>query len=327
MNTKISIVMPTYNRAYIIGEALESALRQSYCDYEIIVVDDGSTDNTAEVVRSLRSEKIRYVRHDENRGYSTACNTGISAAAETLVAFLDSDDLWKPEFLERQVDFLSMYPGVDAVFCDVEIEEPSVVIPSLIALMRRFPKLLRESPNGIDYLLGSRQLYLCLLEEIPIKPSALLVKRKVFDSAGLFDPSWPSGTDWDLFLRFSQCCTFGYINEPLVIQRRESDATHQKFREQDKLFLLEVFLREKAKLGKDPEALAAVNRGISNHCSNLAHLYLHCGRRKESVSLYFKGFRETGETMMLLRAASIFMPLGLRDMLRRVVRKTLPHPM
>ena len=98
---KVSVLIPTYNRAYIISDALDSVLKQTYRDFEIIIVDDGSSDGTRDVVEGFRSEKIRYLRHALNRGCSAAYNTGISAAEGELVAFLDSDDIWKGDYLER----------------------------------------------------------------------------------------------------------------------------------------------------------------------------------------------------------------------------------
>jgi glycosyltransferase involved in cell wall biosynthesis len=328
---KVSVVVPTFNRAYIIRDALASALEQSYTDFEILVVDDGSSDNTREIVEELKSQKIRYIRHDRNRGCSAAYNTGIAAATGQLVAFLDSDDVWKSDYLEKLVRFLVRHPEADVVFCDIEIHGDSTSVPSTSALMKSFSRLLQANPGANEYIFTARQMYVCLLEEVPIKPSAVVVKREMFEKAGIFDEARPRGgedtplvpfTDWELFLRLSYSACFGYINLPLAIQRRTPDAVHQKFRMQDKLFLLERFLKEKAKLGNDPEALLAVNRGISGHCSNLAWEYLHSGQRKKSLAVYLQGFRETGEPLMLIRAASALVPIGVRDIVKRAVRRT-----
>jgi glycosyltransferase involved in cell wall biosynthesis len=317
---KVSVLIATYNRSYIIRDALESALAQTYRDFEIVIADDGSTDNTAEIVKSLNTDKIRYVRHESNRGCSAACNTAIASASGELLAFLDSDDLWKPEYLERQVRFLDEHPEVDLVFSDMELQEKSATFPSLMGLMQCFPRMLEGKPRHEEYTFSGREMYICLLEEVPVKPTATVARRELFQKGGGFNETWPSGTDWDLFLRFSKLTDFGYINLPLVIQRRTPDATHQKFREQDKLFLLSTFLQEKAKLGKDREALEAVNRGISSHCLILAGLYLDAGQRKKSFSVYVQGFKETGQPLMLLRAASTSLPTNLRSSLRRVFR-------
>jgi glycosyltransferase involved in cell wall biosynthesis len=103
----VSVVIPTYNRASLLGRAIKSVLEQTYQDFEIIVVDDASTDNTEEVVRNLRDRRIRYLRHEKNRGGSAARNTGIRAAWGQYIAFQDSDDEWLPEKLKKQMEVLA----------------------------------------------------------------------------------------------------------------------------------------------------------------------------------------------------------------------------
>jgi glycosyltransferase involved in cell wall biosynthesis len=316
---KVSVVIPTYNRAHALHDALESVLSQTYRDFELLVVDDGSTDHTGELVASLPRDKIRHFRHERNRGCSAAYNTGISAASGQLVAFLDSDDYWKPDYLERELGLMSRHPEVDAVFCDTEIHAKSI-IPSLIGLLKVFPKLL-ESNNGVgDYVFTGRQIYLCLLEEVPIKPSAFLVKREIFERAGMFDEAWPSGTDWDLFLRISRSACFGYTHQPLVVQRWSPDSTFLMHFEQDQQFLLNVLTKEKRRLRNDPEALQAVNRGIARHCSNLGYLYWESRRKQMSMAAYWRGFIETREPLMLAKAASVFLPGRIRALAKRAVR-------
>lgn len=319
MSTKVSVLIPTYNRAYIIHEALESALCQTYRDLEVLVIDDGSSDNTQEIVQSLHEPRIRYLRHDYNRGCSAAYNTGIAAATGQLVAFLDSDDIWEPEYVESQVAFFSRHVNADVVFTDTVIREAAATIPSLIGLMRAFPRLLKTHPGGEDYVLSHHEIHRCLLEEVPIKPSACVVRRAVFDRAGGFDEACPSGTDWDLFLRFSHFACFGYLARPLVIQRRTLDATHQKFREEDKLFLIRVLAREKEQLQHDPEGLLAVNRGIALHYNSLAWTYLERGEGARALSVYLRGFLETRRPMLLRKLASGVMRIVARNFRRTTV--------
>jgi glycosyltransferase involved in cell wall biosynthesis len=317
---KVSVIIRAYNRGYIIREAIESALGQGYRNSELIIVDDGSTDDTREVVESIGSDRIRYLRHTRNRGVGAACNTGISAATGEAVAFLDSDDLWKPYTLERQIDFLSEHPGVGAVFSDVQIVDGDSVVPSLIALMRAFPKLLQPKSEKNEYVFSGRQMYLCLLEEVPIKPSALVLRRDIISRLGLFDEECRSGEDWEFLLRLSRATQFGYIDLPLAVQRRTRDATHLRYKIEDKSFLLNVFLRQKALLRNDSEALHIVNRGIYSHCNNLASNYLLLGKRREAISTYLLGFRETRRPGLLLRSAFAIMPSGTRRSLHRIIR-------
>lgn len=301
---KISVIIPTYNRGYIIGEAIASVLSQSYADFEVLVVDDGSTDETQEVVQTLTEGRVRYLRCERNDGCSAAYNVGISAATGQLIAFLDSDDIWKTDYLDRQVSFLTRHTEVDVVFSDTEIREERTTIPSLIGLMTAFSSLLDAHPQAEEFVFTARQMYVCLLEEVPIKPSACVIRRKVLEKAGGFDTAWPSGTDWDLFLRLSRFASFGYINQQLVVQRRTGDATHQKFLTQDKRFLLQVFAKEKDGLRNDKEALAAVNRGMARHFNSLGWAYLEREEGKKALRVYFEGLVETFDPMLLKKIMS-----------------------
>jgi glycosyltransferase involved in cell wall biosynthesis len=99
----VSVIIPTYNRAHLIGRAIQSVLKQTYQDFEVIVVDDGSIDNTEEVVKKIQENRVYYYKHDKNKGGSAARNTGISLAKGEYIAFQDSDDEWLPEKLEKQI--------------------------------------------------------------------------------------------------------------------------------------------------------------------------------------------------------------------------------
>jgi hypothetical protein len=210
---------------------------------------------------------------------------------------------------------------VDAVFSDIEIMEDSGRIPSLIALMKNFSKLLAKDRKQQEYVFSARQLYLCLLEEVPIKPSVLLVKREVFHKVGLFDPNALGCEDWEFLLRLASVSCFGYVDTSLAIQRRTPDAIHRKYWRQDRAFLISRFRQEKVTLKGDQEAIAAVNRGISLHCSNLARSYFESGLKTKSLTVYLLGFKETSELILLLRAAATMLPMRVHTLLKRVVRR------
>src|SRR4030042_7025637 len=113
----VSVIIPTFNREHIIAQSLESVLWQSFSDYEIIVVDDGSTDNTGEFLRKHYGDKIRYIAKSQNGGLSAARNAGIELSRGTYIAILDDDDLWLPDKLGLQVDLLEKNLGVSLVYC------------------------------------------------------------------------------------------------------------------------------------------------------------------------------------------------------------------
>jgi glycosyltransferase involved in cell wall biosynthesis len=317
---KVSIIIRTYNREYIIGEAIQSALSQTYGNFEIIVVDDGSSDGTAKTVERFRSDKIRYIRHDKNRGVSAAGNTGIRAAKGDVIAHLDSDDLWKPEMLASLVGVLQRHQEVGAVFCDVEVIRGNSV-SSIISSMHAFPRLLAGHAN-LDsdvFVFSSREMYLCLLEEVPIKPTGVLIRRNVLDELSGYDESWCSGEDWELYLRISKRHGFGYVNRRLATMRVLKDSTLSKFQEEDKSSLLQLAVSEKKGLRLDREALLAANRAISRHSKDLGWIYLHSGRRMKSISTYARGFAETGDVPLIVRAGLALMPLSLTAGLKKVL--------
>src|SRR5712692_4293853 len=119
----VSVVIPVYNGERYLAEAISSVLDQTYKNFELIVVDDGSTDQSAAVVRSFTDDRIRYL-YQSNGGASKARNLGVAASRGTVIAFLDSDDVWLPHKLERQIDCLASHKDVGAVYCWYEVLEP-----------------------------------------------------------------------------------------------------------------------------------------------------------------------------------------------------------
>lgn len=187
----VSIIIPTYNRARLVGRAIQSALDQTYQDFEVIVIDDGSTDNTEEIVKSINDPRIRYVRHSENRGGSAARNTGIKVAHGEYIAFLDSDDEWLPEKLQHQLKILReadeevglVYSGFVRVYPDGKVKGH------------------RDVAKGIS--IGF--------------PSRWLVKSKVLESIEGFDETLPALTDTEISIRIRQ--KYAVLYDPSIMMR------------------------------------------------------------------------------------------------------------
>ncbi|HVB56065.1 MAG TPA: glycosyltransferase family 2 protein [Candidatus Acidoferrales bacterium] len=301
---KVSVIMPAYNRGYIIAEALGSIFAQTFPDFELIVIDDGSTDGTARALARLDDTRLRYVRHNVNRGYSCACNTGFREAQGEYVALLDSDDLWKPEKLAKDVEFLERHPEVDAVFTDLEKQDGS----------RRVPSFMRESPCMVALLSAKhwpmevsftqREMYLCLLQEIPVKPTAFVIRHTALNALGsFFDESWPAGfSDWEFLLRFSKRFRFGYIDKPLAVLRVQSDATHRLRAVADKTSVLKM-LRAEATAAPDSEVRRAANAGYRDTVRHLSWEYLRRGQRLNAATALARGFLNSGDLGLLSRAA------------------------
>src|ERR1043166_827555 len=172
----VSVVIPTYNRAHTVRDAVRSVLAQRYRDLELIVVDDGSTDDTAARLAAVSDPRLRVIM-GRHAGVSAARNLGVSKASGNLISFLDSDDLWHPDKLTAEVAFLERHPEVHAVFTDLEKRHGEQVFPSFMRETAVFSRRLAHAsyPDGV--VLEAREMRLCLLEEVPIKPSALTLRR------------------------------------------------------------------------------------------------------------------------------------------------------
>ena len=199
-NPAVSVIIPTYNRGWILREAIDSVLSQDFTDYELIVVDDGSTDNTREILDSYG--QVLFVFQQPNKGVSAARNRGLAESHAQLVAFLDSDDLWLPQKLARQIEFFNSNPA--ALIC--QTEETWVRNGVRVNPKRRHHKF-----SGMIF---EHSLALCL-----VSPSAVMICKTLFDTVGLFDECLPACEDYDLWLRVSCRYPVFLIDEPLIIKR------------------------------------------------------------------------------------------------------------
>ena len=199
-NPLVSVIVPTYNRAWIVAEAIDSVLDQAYANLELIVVDDGSTDATDSLLSDYNDRAI--VVRQVNQGVSPARNTGIRAASGDLIALLDSDDSWLPGKVRAQVDFFNTHP--QALICQTN----EIWIRNGI---RVNPGRRHRKSSGMIF---EQSLALCL-----VSPSAVMMKKALLDEVGLFDESLPACEDYDLWLRIAWKHPIHLIDRPLIIKR------------------------------------------------------------------------------------------------------------
>lgn len=201
MPSLVSVIIPTYNRADYIAEAVDSVLAQTYAPIEIIVVDDGSTDNTKEIIERYK-DKVRYI-WQENAWCGAARNRGLKAANGDFVAFLDSDDLWTSEKAVRDVEFLDNHPEIGAVYSDYdEIDAEG-----------KFIKRIHKSK--LRGWITSE-----LLHDSPIFTSSLMVRKVFFEQVGGFREEPEISEDWELWVRLSTVAQFAYL--PHVASKKRS---------------------------------------------------------------------------------------------------------
>lgn len=197
----MSVIVPAYNRAKLIRRSIQSILNQGYRDFELIVVDDASTDGTEEIVKGFQDPRIRYIRHDKNRGASAARNTGVKAAKGGFIAFQDSDDEWFPEKLEKQMKaFEAASPDVGIVYTGFWRLEGNKKIYTPSPFLKH-----KEGAIHKDLLKGSF-----------VSTQTIVVRKECFKKAGLFDETLPRLQDWELVLRLSKHYKFKHIDEALL---------------------------------------------------------------------------------------------------------------
>jgi glycosyltransferase involved in cell wall biosynthesis len=206
----VSVVIPTYNRAGVVIEAVASVLAQEPSILEVLVVDDGSTDDTVARLRALGPPvQVIPVAHSGIPG--RVRNVGIRQARGELVAFLDSDDLWLPGKLARQLAYLAAHPHVGLVYTDEYFEERG----------RRLPRT-----RFADYPPRDRFVYQDRIARISTQLSSVLVGRVVLKTVSLFDEGLRRYEDADLLSRISERYALGFITEPLVVYRMHVDSLH-----------------------------------------------------------------------------------------------------
>ncbi|HSB05184.1 MAG TPA: glycosyltransferase [Thermodesulfobacteriota bacterium] len=198
---KVSIIIPTYNRLPMLREAVDSVLAQDFEDVEILVVDDGSTDGTADGMKKYGG-RVKLLEHSANRGVSAARNTGIVRAKGKYISFLDSDDLWVKGKLRIQVDFLDENPHYPLCYTD-EI---------WIRRKKRVNPMLKHAK--FSGWIFEKCIPLCT-----ISPSSAMMRKTLFSRVGLFDEALPVCEDYDFWLRVSARFPIFFIDKKLIIKR------------------------------------------------------------------------------------------------------------
>ena len=263
---KVSIVLPTYNRSYSILKSINSVLSQSYEDFELIVVDDASVDDTEAVMSSIADHRVKYIRHEYNKGGAIARNTGIAISRGEFIAFQDSDDEWLQDKLDTQMREFEFDPNLTAVYTGYYLvkNQEAVYMPT-------------EKLQS-----GSGKIFTKLLRDNCISTQTLVVKSGVLKSIGGFDEFLPRLQDWELVLRLSKVGEFKFIDQPFVNVNYTNDsitATSSKF-----FTAMEYIIK------KHSNAFDSYPNIKANHLYTLGVKYLESGLKKNAAKYLIKSF-------------------------------------
>lgn len=216
MNPSVSIVLPTYNRAHIISKAIDSVLNQTYCDFELIIVDDCSTDNTKSLIDNYEDERIHYVRCPENMGAAGARNFGATFSNAPYLAFQDSDTVWTKEKLEKQLEYLYKNPTFSLCFHPYyQIEHDK--------------KKIEPNPDSLNTL--SPHIFFDLLTSPMIGTPTILMKTDVFRSVCGFLATLKSHEDYEFSLRVAKDFKIGFLKEPMLYSYHPDEGINFNYHE------------------------------------------------------------------------------------------------
>ncbi len=201
---KVTVIIITYNRSQLLKTAMQTVLDQTFEDFELLIIDDCSPDDTEDTVKSFHDPRVRYVKHAQNQREGGARNTGMQHAEGEYIAFLDDDDEWLPNKLQLQVDLLDARPEVGLVHN---------------ALINFYADTGEEVEVRQPVEAVSGQVFDRLLQDNFVILSTIMARKTCFDAVGPFDVSIPSGLDYDMWVRISQHYEFAYIDVPLIRYR------------------------------------------------------------------------------------------------------------
>lgn len=281
----VSIILPTYNRAYLVSETIDSIVNQTYVHWELIIIDDGSDDETEILIRKIADDRVKYIKLNHTGKLGTVRNAGLAQAKGDLIAFADSDDLWRHDKLDFQVKLLGEKPQVEFTISDGEV----------------FGETSTTARHRELFFEGS--LVWPILEEkrfVFYTPSWLF-RQSVLQKIGMIDEALSGGSEFEFFLRMSATCRGIFTNEKLVkIRRHAGNLTADPA----------IGINRFANMMKFVNDLYAANHLTKNQYRSLMSNYHY------KIGLFYQGRQDYGSTMSNFLSCVKFTPLQWKAWIR-----------
>lgn len=271
----VTVIIPTYNRAAFLMEAIESVLAQSYRDYELIVADDGSTDDTARRVAAF-GDAVHYLRLVHHGWPSVVRNRAVDVARGELIAFLDDDDRWLPEKLEQQILLFEGASAPGFVFSDVCLFSDDVISAPVLAPWQK------KSGDIFDALLSDCYIY----------PSTVVVRRHLLQAVGGFDETFAIVEDYDLWLRLAHAAPTGFVDAPLVLLRRHPDEISHHRKETIARNVIRTLEQTRETLSLSPRQQLRLRRSLARRYTHLGLRLLAAGEPGPARQQFLCALRE-----------------------------------
>lgn len=286
---KVSVVIPAYNAMGYLPETLESVLKQTFTDYEVLIINDGSSDNIVEWASTLKDPRVRVISQ-HNQGVSVARNTGIAQAQGEYIAFLDADDLWEPTKLEKQVNCLEDNPTVGLVYAWTAVINPEGKLTGTV----------------FSYEAEGNVWETILVHDIVCNGSCAVVRRSCFEKTGGFDPNLSGAADFDMWTRIAAHYPFAVVKEPLVHYRKAPNTMSKNRQKMMQDFRLTL---EKRYQSVPLELLHLRNRAYGHMYRWQAWLSLYEGDYQSATDFHKQAFLHN--PLLLLSKNFMHLSLGI----------------
>jgi len=270
-NPKISVIIPTYNRAQVLSRAIQSVLKQTFNDFELIIVDDGSSDNTDEIVKEYikKDNRIKYIKHDVNKGGNKARNTGINNSLGDYITFLDSDDEYLPNNLEERYKIRQKISNDYGVIYNQNLKKTNIgkkIIPK---------KAIKKNESIIKYL---------FINQGELQTNTLFINKEVLIKNNIyFDENLKRHQDWDFTIRLQDVTNFYFLNKCLSIWNAEGE-NNRVSKQKNYSASFQLIEKFKDKFEKEKDVLA-------NFYYFLGIRYLKIEKKKEARELFLKSIK------------------------------------